>query len=324
MTTSGLLAMSPAEKKERALRRTILYSYCVTLGLTALVLAVAPCRAIAQDKCLPVTDDVKKRLSQYVQKKAKLPPTLALNVVEVSPIADTCYRKLRFEGVGPKPIEFELFLSPDRRFLTRDLSDSQLDPGIEEEKKAEQLRVGLTKANAPSIGPTNAPVSLVVFSDFQCPFCRNAATILRQVASSEGKNVRITFRHLPLRMHTWAHAAAEASACAQMQSGETFWKLHDLIFENQGGFTVDNVSGRILEYARTIPELDVPKFQACLANRTSSLMVSEDIKFASANDIAATPTFFVDGRRVQGIRTADQLITVIRGRLAPPVKTARQ
>ncbi len=307
------------------MRRTKLHSYSVTFGLTALFLAVAPCRALAQDKCLPVTDDVKKRLSQYVQKKAKLPPTLSLSVVEVSPIADTCYRKVRFEGVGPKqPIEFELFLSPDRRFLTRDLSDSQLDPAIEEERKSERLRVGLTSANAPSIGPTNAPVSLVVFSDFQCPFCRNAATILRQVALSEGKNVRISFRHLPLRMHTWARAAAEATACAQMQSAETFWKLHDLIFENQGGFTVDNVSGRILEYARTIRELDVPKFQACLANRASSVMVSEDIKFASANDIEATPTFFVDGRRVQGIRTADQLIAVIRGRLATSVKTARQ
>src|ERR1044072_4738468 len=152
-----------------------------------------------------------------------------------------------------------------------------------------------------------APVTIVVFSDFQCPFCKSAAGYLRQVAASESDNVRLVFRHLPLRIHPWARPAAEATACAQLQSDEAFWKLHDMIFENQRTLTFDNVQSKILEYAGSIPGLDMNKYQSCLANKTTAAAVLEDMRFADANEIAATPTIFINGFRSQGIRSADQL-----------------
>jgi protein-disulfide isomerase len=297
-------------KTNRACTRHIIFA------LTAVLVALMPFAASAQDRCLPVTDVTKRTLSQYVHKKFKLPQTLSVSVVEVAAIENTCYRKVRFEGSDPnRPLEFELFLSPDRRFLSRDLSDSQLDPIVEEQRRAERLQRGLLSANAPSLGPKEAAINVVVFSDFECAFCKNAARIMRQVASSEGKNLRFTFRHLPLRMHRWARTAAEATACAQLQNGDAFWKLHDQIFDNQSALVVENAKSKILEYARTIPELDVGKLQECLANRSASAIVSEDMRFASANEIAGTPTFFVNGHRVQGIRNAEQLIAVIHERM---------
>ena len=297
----------------------------IILALIAVVFVLRPQAASAQDRCLPVTDELKKTLSLYVQKKFKLPPTLAVRLVEVSDVENTCYRKVRFEGSDPsRPLDFTLILSPDRRFLSRDLSDSQLDPVIEEQRRAEQLRRGLTSPNAPSLGPKEAGVHVVVFSDFECAFCKNAARIMRQVASLEGKNLRFTFRHLPLRMHRWARTAAEATVCAQQQNGEAFWKLHDLIFDNQSALNFENAKGKILEYARAIPELDAGKLQECLAGGEPSAIVAEDMRFAAANDISATPTFFVNGYRVQGIRNAEQLISIIHERMEKAVKTGSQ
>src|SRR5262245_30787129 len=177
----------------RAIR---LCSKRLVVPAAALFLILISSDCLAQDKCLPVSDELKKTLTQYVHKKLKLPPGSSLAIADVSAVGNTCYRKLRFEGASVKqPIEFELFLSPDRRYLSRDLSDSFLDPVLEEQQKAEQLRAGLVKATAPSLGPKSAAVDVVVFSDFECPFCKNAARMIKEIASLEGTKVRFLFRH---------------------------------------------------------------------------------------------------------------------------------
>lgn len=310
------------------MKRINSHFFVVFFAVAIIFPAVSSRNAFAQDKCLPVTDTMKKDLTQYVQKKFKLPTTLTLSVAEASPVGDTCYRKLRFEGSNLKqPVEFELFLSPDRRFLSRDLSDSRLDPVVEEAKKTEQLQRGLAKTGAPALGSKDAPVTVVVFSDFECPFCKRSAAIIKELATTEGKNVRFVFRHLPLRMHPWARLAAEATACVQLQSEDAFWRIHDLVFENQQVFTAENVASKVLEFAQTIPGLDLAKLQTCLVTRASSSTVAEDVRFASAIDVAATPTFFINGSRAQGIKSADQLRALIRGHVAttdakdnPPLK----
>lgn len=299
------------------MKRINLHFFVVFFAAAIIFPAVSSRNAFAQDKCLPVTDAIKKDLTQYVQKKFKHPATATLSVTEVTAVGTSCYRKLRFEGSNLKEaIDFELFLSPDRRFLSRDLSDSQLDPVVEEARKIEQLQRGLVRPGAPALGSKDAPVTVVVFSDFECPFCKRSAGIIKEVATTEGKNVRFVFRHLPLRMHRWARLAAEATACVQLQSEDAFWRIHDLVFENQQVFSAENVTSKVLEFAQTTPGLDLAKLQTCLVSRASSSTVSEDVRFASAIDVAATPTFFINGTRAQGIKSADQLRSLIRGHLA--------
>ena len=284
-------------------------------ALASLLLLTFCCgTASAQERCLPVTEQTKEALSRYLHKRLKLPATATLRVAEVSDVEGTCFRKLRFAAAGwAQASELELFLSPDRRFLTRDLVDTQLDPDEEAARKAKQLVSGLTEGRFASRGPADAPATVVVFSDFQCPFCKNSAGLLRQVAESEGEKVRIVFRHLPLTaIHPWARQAAEAAACAQLQSDDAFWGLHDLIFENQRGFTADNARAKLFDLARTVPALNPDKFQRCLAEGGAAAIVSRDAQFAATHDIAATPTIFVNGKRVQGVRSAEQLRSLVR------------
>ncbi|MCA1633765.1 MAG: thioredoxin domain-containing protein [Acidobacteria bacterium] len=293
---------------------------CALAFLLLLMLFGGGGAAFAQEKCLPVTEQTKQALSRYVHKKLKLPATVTLRVAEVLDVEGTCYRRLRFAATGgTQGTEMELFLSPDRRFLMRDLADSQLDPEEEEAKKAKQLVAGLTEGRFAARGPANAPVTIVVFSDFQCPFCKDSAGLLNQVAASEGNKVRIIFRHLPLTaIHPWARHAAEAAACAQFQSDEAFWGLHDLIFENQRGFTAANVRAKLSDLAQTVSALDADRFRRCVADSGASALVSRDAQFAATHNIAATPTIFINGKRAQGLRSAEQLRALVRQLTAAP------
>jgi protein-disulfide isomerase len=260
-----------------------------------------------------------------LQKKLKLPAAVTLRVTAVSDVEGTCYRKLRFAAAGDgQTSEVELYLSPDRRFLTRDLADTRLDPEEEEARKAKQLMDGLTEGRFAARGPAGAPVTVVVFSDFQCPFCKDSAALLNQVAATEGDRMRIVFRHLPLTsIHPWARPAADAAACAQLQSDEAFWGLHDLIFEHQRLFTAANARAKLNELARTVPALDASKFERCVAEGGASDVVSRDAQFAAAHDIAATPTVFVNGKRAPALRSAEQLRALVRRLAAPPADKAR-
>lgn len=295
------------------------------LALLSLLTLGGGGEASAQEGCLPVTEQVKETLSRYLHKRLKLPATVTIRVAEVSDVEGTCYRKLRFNAVGDgQSSDVELYLSPDLRFLTRDLADSRLDPEEEEARKAKRLLAGLTEGRFASRGPADAPVTVVVFSDFQCPFCKDSAGLLNQVAASEGDRVRVVFRHLPLTsIHPWARPAAEAAACAQLQSDEAFWALHDLIFENQRLFTAATARARLSELARTVPALDAEKFRRCVAEGKAAAVVSRDARFAAAHGIAATPTIFVNGKRAPALRSAEQLRALIRQLTAPPADKTR-
>jgi protein-disulfide isomerase len=163
-----------------------------------------------------------------------------------------------------------LFLSPDGRFLTSELFDTAVDPVAEERQREQVLMAGLMPNTGSSRGPLTAPVTIVEFSDFECPFCRRFAEIARQVLPEEKDQVRIVFHHFPLPMHPWARAAAEGAACAQLQSSEAFWSIHDQLFQNQQSITPENVKQKLRDFAQASQTIDLPKFQSCLENQMSS------------------------------------------------------
>lgn len=111
-----------------------------------------------------------------------------------------------------------LYLSPDQRFLTTEMLDTSLDPVEEERRKSAALMTALSQNKASSKGPEHARVTIVEFSDFECPFCRRLADEMDQVLPTEKDEVRLVFHHMPLSIHAWARVAAEAAACAQFQS----------------------------------------------------------------------------------------------------------
>ena len=150
-------------------------------------------------------------------------------------------------------------------------------------------------ATGPSKGPADAPVTIIEFSDFECPFCSRVLPTLDQVMARYPEQVRIVYRNFPLRNHPRAGPAAEAALCAEEQG--KFWAFHDKLFANARSLSDDDLNG----YAQTL-ELDMPAFEACYTERRFADQVAQDFREGQAAGVTGTPAFFVNGVSLSGAR----------------------
>jgi protein-disulfide isomerase len=304
--------------------RQSLVGFCALIfGWSARLEAQAP--ACSQ----PFPEKQKQTLSDYVRKKYKLPETISLSLTKDTAVRDTCFRELTFEGKSAfKAWELTLYASPDARFLSSDLFDTAIDPVLEQREKDQALMKGLAQGPRASRGPENALVTIVEFSDFQCPFCRLFAQNLDEALSSGVDDVRVIFHHMPLSMHPWARVAAETAGCVQLQSNEAFWSLHDQIFQAQAAMTTENAKEKLSELAKDNKGVDAAAFQKCMSNGMSVGLVLKDIDLAVANQINGTPTVFINGHRLQGVESAMKLRELIaearKEAAAPPASLATE
>src|SRR5262249_15830174 len=148
----------------------------------------------------------------------------------------------------------------------------------------------LVRGNVPARGPASAPVTLAVFSDFQCPFCARSARVVSELADSEGDKLRVIYHYFPLSMHRWARPAAEAAACAPPQRSNAFWKLHDFLFAHQSEFSPESLGERVSDWARTVPDLDQAQFAKCFTLSLTSGQVEQDMALGNELGVRGTPT----------------------------------
>jgi Na+/H+ antiporter NhaA len=143
-------------------------------------------------------------------------------------------------------------------------------------------------------GPVDAPVTVVEYGDFECPYCGRAEPTVRELLAERGSEVRYVFRHLPLSdVHPHAQLAAEATEAAAAQG--KFWELHDVLFEHQGELT-----GRdLLRYAEELG-LDVGEFHKELKRHEHASRIARDVESAELSGVSGTPTFFINGQRHHG------------------------
>ncbi len=260
----------------------------------------------------PLQERQRRSLTTYVRNKYKLPDTIALSLKKDRAVRDTCFRELTFEGKSAfKTWELTLYSSPDARFLSSDLFDTTVDPLLEQRAKDDAVMKGLVQGASATRGPADAAVTIVEFSDFECPFCRNFAQTLDEALSKRQDDVRVVFHHLPLPMHPWARMAAEAAGCAQLQSNRAFWSLHDQIFQNQKTITAENAKEKLARLATHTKGVDGAAFQKCIDSGMSVGLVLKDMNAAQSNRIEATPTIFINGHRVQGVENASKLREMI-------------
>jgi protein-disulfide isomerase len=170
----------------------------------------------------------------------------------------------------------------------------------------------LTTDSAPSLGTPGAPVVLVLFSDFECPYCRQEAKMLREnLTTTYPKQVRLYFKDFPLeQIHPWAKLAAIAGRCIYQQNPAAFWQYHDWMYEHQSEITVANLKDKVLEFART-KDIDVMQLSRGLATRSTEAEVDESIAEARALQLNSTPTLFVNGRRITTQLSWQQLQQII-------------
>lgn len=154
-----------------------------------------------------------------------------------------------------------------------------------------ELARELAAGDVPSFGPADASVTLVEFSDFECPYCAKAAEVVAQIRADYGDRVRFVYRQFPLSFHPQAHLAAQAALAAHAQG--KFWPYHDLLFANQGALSQEALVG----YAKQIG-LETRSFRAALTEQSHRARVEEDLALGAKASVRGTPTLFVNGLRV--------------------------
>lgn len=156
------------------------------------------------------------------------------------------------------------------------------------------------------LGPATAPVTLVEYGDYECPYCGQAEVVIRELLDDFGDELRYVWRHLPLNdVHTHAQLAAEAAEAAAAQ-GE-FWGMHDRLLATQ-----DELTGRDLKrYAEELG-LDLDRFVDDIHRHEHAERIADDVASADASGVAGTPTFFINGRRHQGAYDIDTLTRAVR------------
>lgn len=162
----------------------------------------------------------------------------------------------------------------------------------------------IAKADRPTRGPANAPVEIIEFSDFQCPFCLNAFPTVNQVLSTYGDRIRFVYRHYPLANHPRARPAAEAAQCAHEQG--KFWEYHDRLFGNQALLGDDD-----LKQHAALLGLDAAQFNACYDSQKYKADVDQDIRAGDEAGVSGTPAFYINGRMLSGAQPFEAFKRII-------------
>lgn len=272
-------------------RHTLVENKLKQLVQDTMVEAEAKAKGVSKDqliadatKAAPVSDaDVDKF---YEENKAQIPPQITK------------------EQVTPR---IKQYLEQQRQNEARTTFYASLESKYKADYLIEPVRVPVDAATytPPVKGPTSAPVTIVEFSDFQCPFCSRVVPTLQEVEKKYGDKVRVVFRQYPLPIHPNAPKAAEASLCANDQG--KFWEMHDAMFADQGGLAVDGLKAK----AAKIAGMKADQFNSCLDSGKHADEVKKDIAAGSAAGVNGTPAMFVNGRFISGAVPIDEITKVI-------------
>lgn len=283
------------------------------IALAALVLSVFGAAAAVADER---SDKILANLKLQFQQLRDLEVTMG----EITPSG--------FEGLdqgsfivqtprGPQPQKFFVSADDTKLFMTSEPFDvskskSEIDSQLAEEAKAKaeaaahrNEELAAATAGLPTRGNPEAKVTIVEFSDFQCPYCARGAATMEQVLEKYGNDVKFVFKNFPLDFHPWARPAAIAAVCAGKQKDEAFWSLHDKFFANQKEINPTNVLDKAKEFLAG-SGIDMDAWATCAENKESDAYkaadatVSADQALGQKHGVSGTPGFFVNGRFVNG------------------------
>ena len=214
---------------------------------------------------------------------------------------DTFYEERAAQLRQPK----EQLVDRIREYLAVEKMYADLKDHGEVDVTLAPYRLEISTEGSPDVGPANAKITVVEFSDFECPYCVRFNPTLDQVKEQYKDHVRVVFRQFPLNsIHPKAQKAAEASLCAHDQ-GE-FWKMHDLLFEEQKDLDL----AQLKEKGERLG-LDTEKFNSCLDDDKYAAQVATDVLEGSSLGVTGTPSVFINGRPVKGVVAFEDLAKII-------------
>ncbi len=259
-------------------------------------------------------DTPEETLAKYYRKKNNVP---AQAKVTVQGLKDSTNFKGSKEGnivigEGPGAKSQGFVASNDLKWVVfGDITDTSVDP-------AKAIMAKMSLKDEPFSGAKDAKVTIVEYSDFQCPFCkRGYDTIETQVLKNkdyEGK-IKFYFRSFPLSFHPWAQPAAIAAECAKMQKGDAYWSIFHSFFEHQGEVNPTNVKDKATEYLKD-SGIDMAKWNDCYDNKKSLDRVNAQQNEGAGLGVTGTPAFFVNGRMLVGAQPFEKFKDIIDDELA--------
>ena len=213
---------------------------------------------------------------------------------------DAFYQARRQQIRAPKEqVEAQI-----RKFLRFESYIGGLKSAAEIEILTDPFRVDVA-AVGPSKGPAGAPITIVEFSDFECPFCGRVNPSIEKIRDTYGDKVQIVFRQFPLDIHPNARKAGEAALCAGEQ--ERFWAMHDAMFGDQKNLGVDGLKS----IASKLDGLDTAAFNACLDSGQFADAVQKDLEEGVRAGVGSTPAFFINGRFLSGAQPYESFAEII-------------
>ena len=250
---------------------------------------------IAITPAAPALDKVK--LETYLRHLEVWPPIINLKIDDPKPIADMPgFNKVMVHlSYNDARMDQAYFVSSDGQKIFKgevyDLNQSPFQANLDKIKTDQQ----------PSFGaPVGAPVTLAVFGDFECPYCKEEANVLRQnIPATFGDKVRVYFMDFPLEsIHPWSRAAAIGGRCILKQGGErAFWKYHDWIYEKQTEITPDTYNAKLMEWAGQ-SGVDAVQLGRCVDSKATNAEITRTQEMGHALGVDGTPTLYLNGRKL--------------------------
>jgi len=200
-------------------------------------------------------------------------------------------------SMGNQSQDLKFLVSRDgQKILQANIYDVNNNPF---KKDLDKLKTDLE----PSLGTPGAPVVLVEFSDFQCPYCKEEGSMLRQnLISAYPTQVRLYFKTFPLeQLHNWARAGAIAARCVYRQKPDAFWNFHDWIFAHQTEIGSETFKNQVMDWAKGQKDIDALQLGQCIDTKATDAEVQRDLDQGKALEVSGTPTLFVNGRRLSTI-----------------------
>lgn len=257
-------------------------------------------------------------------KRKTTPEQLLEDVVsKASAPSDAEIKAFYDENLSKAGYKFEDIKDQLAERMTAERRQSAVGAFLDQLKSAAKVRFLLepprvhVAASGPSKGDATAPVTIVEFSDFQCPYCRRQEDALHRILTDYAGKVRLVFRDFPLEGHPDAAKAAQAAACADEQG--KFWAMHDKLFDNQHALAVSDLK----TYARQMG-LDGAKFDACLDGDRTLARVQKNLHEGEQAGVDGTPALFVNGRMLSGATSYEDLKAAVDDELAAGEQGAKR